>query len=178
MAKVAFIGLGVMGYPMAGHLAAKGHEVTVYNRTAAKSAAWVAAHGGTAAATPREAALAADMVMACVGNDDDLRMICLGDDGAFGGMAKGTAFVDHTTVSAAHVDLMRTACGEAGVQYAEAPMTRTPASGPPRSRGIMPRLRRARALRPPRGSRAGRACGQPPRRSAPEQGAAARDRSP
>ncbi len=101
MAKVAFLGLGVMGYPMAGHLAARGHEVTVYNRTRAKADNWVEQHGGKAAATPREAAAGADFVMACVGNDDDLRGICLGDDGAFAGMGRGTIFVDHTTVSAA-----------------------------------------------------------------------------
>ncbi|QYZ71167.1 NAD(P)-dependent oxidoreductase [Neotabrizicola shimadae] len=100
MARVAFLGLGVMGFPMAGHLAAKGHQVTVYNRSAAKAAAWVARHGGTSAATPREAAAGADFVMACVGNDDDLRAVCLGPDGAFAGMGQGAVFVDHTTVSA------------------------------------------------------------------------------
>ena len=100
MAKVAFLGLGVMGFPMAGHLAAKGHEVTVYNRSAAKAEAWVAKHGGRAAETPREAAIGQDFVMACVGNDDDLRGICMGADGAFAGMAPGAVFVDHTTVSA------------------------------------------------------------------------------
>lgn len=99
MASVAFLGLGVMGYPMAGHLKAKGHEVTVYNRSAAKAAAWVAEHGGRAAATPREAAQGAEFVMACVGNDDDLRSVCLGPDGAFAGLARGAVFVDHTTVS-------------------------------------------------------------------------------
>jgi 3-hydroxyisobutyrate dehydrogenase-like beta-hydroxyacid dehydrogenase len=101
MAKVAFLGLGVMGYPMAGHLAAKGHQVTVYNRNPAKAAAWVAQHGGAQAATPREAAQGAEFVMACVGNDDDLRSVCLGADGAFAGMAEGAVLVDHTTVSAA-----------------------------------------------------------------------------
>lgn len=100
MAKLAFLGMGVMGYPMAGHLAAKGHDVTVYNRTAAKSDAWVAQHGGAAAATPREAAKDADVVFACVGNDDDLRSVVLGDDGALAGMTAGTVFVDHTTTSA------------------------------------------------------------------------------
>ena len=100
MARVAFLGLGVMGFPMAGHLAAKGHAVTVYNRSPAKAAAWVAQHGGSAAATPREAAVGAELVMACVGNDDDLRSVCLGPDGAFAGMGKGAVFVDHTTVSA------------------------------------------------------------------------------
>ena len=99
MANVAFLGLGVMGYPMAGHLQAKGHTVTVYNRTTAKAEAWVKEHGGKMAATPREAAEGADFVMSCVGNDDDLRSICTGADGAFAGMNEGAIFVDHTTVS-------------------------------------------------------------------------------
>ena len=89
MARVAFLGLGVMGGPMARHLASKGHAVTVYNRTAAKAEAWVAAHGGSHAPTPRDAARDADFVMACVGNDDDLRAVCLGPDGAFAGMKAG-----------------------------------------------------------------------------------------
>ncbi|MDA8747503.1 NAD(P)-dependent oxidoreductase [Litoreibacter sp.] len=100
MAKVSFLGLGVMGYPMAGHLVKAGHEVTVFNRTAAKATAWVAEHGGAMAMTPREAAAGADFVMACVGNDDDLRAVCLGEDGALAGMSAGSVFVDHTTVSA------------------------------------------------------------------------------
>ncbi len=100
MAKVAFLGLGVMGYPMAGHLAAKGHEVTVYNRTTAKAEKWAEEHGGAWAPTPREAAQGCDFVMACVGNDDDLRSVVYGDDGAFAGMEKGAIFVDHTTASA------------------------------------------------------------------------------
>ena len=100
MAKVAFLGLGVMGYPMAGHLQAKGHSVTVYNRTAAKAAAWAAQHGGTHADTPAGAAKGADFVMCCVGNDDDLRSVVLGDDGAFAGMKPGSIFIDHTTASA------------------------------------------------------------------------------
>ncbi|MEO9895660.1 MAG: NAD(P)-dependent oxidoreductase [Paracoccaceae bacterium] len=100
MAKLTFLGLGVMGFPMAGHLQAAGHDVTVYNRTAAKANDWAGQHGGKSAATPREAAEGAEFVMACVGNDDDLRSICLGNDGAFAGMAAGTVFVDHTTVSA------------------------------------------------------------------------------
>jgi len=100
MAKVSFLGLGVMGYPMAGHLVKAGHEVCVYNRTTAKAQAWVDAHGGTMAETPREAAMGAEFVMACVGNDDDLRSVCLGDDGALGAMEAGAIFVDHTTVSA------------------------------------------------------------------------------
>jgi len=100
MAKVAFLGLGVMGYPMAGHLAKAGHEVTVYNRTQTKAQDWAAEFGGKSARTPREAAKGADFVMSCVGNDDDLRSVCLGEDGAFAGMGSGTVFVDHTTVSA------------------------------------------------------------------------------
>ncbi|MBY0467226.1 MAG: NAD(P)-binding domain-containing protein, partial [Burkholderiales bacterium] len=102
--RVAFLGLGVMGYPMAGHLLHAGHTVTVYNRSASKAHAWlndVAAPGRAfAAATPREAAQGADIVFACVGNDDDLRSITLGTDGAFAGMATGSVFVDHTTASA------------------------------------------------------------------------------
>ena len=100
MAKLAFLGLGVMGYPMAGHLKAAGHDVTVYNRTASKAEAWVAEYGGASAPTPAAAAQGAEFVMACVGNDDDLRGVCLGDTGAFAAMASGTVFVDHTTVSA------------------------------------------------------------------------------
>ena len=100
MAKLAFLGLGVMGFPMAGHLQAAGHDVTVYNRTASKAQDWAARHGGSAARTPREAAAGAEFVMACVGNDDDLRSVCTGEDGAFAGMDAGSVFVDHTTVSA------------------------------------------------------------------------------
>lgn len=101
MAKVAFLGLGVMGAPMAGHLAKAGHDVTVYNRTRAKADAWVSANGGRAAATPAEAATGAAAVFACVGNDDDLRQVTLGTDGCFAAMADDAVFVDHTTVSAA-----------------------------------------------------------------------------
>ena len=101
MAKVAFIGLGVMGYPMAGHLKAKGgHDVTVYNRTAAKADQWVAEHGGTAAPTPKAAAEGCDFVFCCVGNDDDLRAVTTGPDGAFHGMKDGAVFIDNTTASA------------------------------------------------------------------------------
>jgi 3-hydroxyisobutyrate dehydrogenase len=101
MAKVAFLGLGVMGYPMAGHLKAKGgHDVTVYNRTAAKAEKWVGQFGGRSAATPKQAAEGQDFVMACVGNDNDLREVTLGGNGAFAGMGKGAVFVDHTTASA------------------------------------------------------------------------------
>ncbi len=100
MAKVAFLGLGVMGYPMAGHLKTKGHDVTVYNRTAAKAQKWVAQYGGNSAPTPAQAARGQDFVMCCVGNDDDLRQVTLGADGAFAGTGKGAVFVDHTTASA------------------------------------------------------------------------------
>lgn len=123
MAKLAFLGLGVMGYPMAGHLAAAGHDVTVYNRTSEKSAAWVAQHGGASAATPREAAIGADFVMACVGNDDDLRSVCVGDDGAFAGMARDTIFVDHTTVSAAVTRELFAAGAPLGVSFIDAPIS-------------------------------------------------------
>ena len=98
--RVAFLGLGVMGHPMAGHLARAGHQVTVYNRSPAKARAWVAEHGGKHAPTPREAAAGAEFVFACVGNDDDLRSVVLGADGAFAGMSPGAVFVDHTTASA------------------------------------------------------------------------------
>ena len=101
MAKVAFLGLGVMGYPMAGHLKNKGgHEVTVYNRNAAKADKWVAQYGGKKAATPKEAATGQDFVMMCVGNDNDVREVTLGANGAFDGVSKGAVFVDHTTASA------------------------------------------------------------------------------
>ncbi|MDJ0825636.1 MAG: NAD(P)-dependent oxidoreductase [Rhodobacter sp.] len=123
MATVAFLGLGVMGFPMAGHLAAAGHQVTVYNRTAAKAEAWVAEHGGTAAAMPRAAAEGAEFVMACVGNDDDLRSICLGEDGALAGMAAGAVFVDHTTVSAAVTRELFDAANGVQVSFVDAPVS-------------------------------------------------------
>ncbi|WP_370283888.1 NAD(P)-dependent oxidoreductase [Pseudooceanicola sp.] len=123
MAKVAFIGLGVMGYPMAGHLAAAGHDVTVYNRTAAKAEAWTKEHGGAARPTPREAAEGADFVMTCVGNDDDLRSVCLGADGTFAGMKPGAILVDHTTVSARVTAELHAAAREAGVGYVDAPIS-------------------------------------------------------
>jgi 3-hydroxyisobutyrate dehydrogenase-like beta-hydroxyacid dehydrogenase len=119
----AFIGLGVMGAPMAGHLAAAGHGVTVYNRTAARAQAWVAAHGGRAKPTPREAAEGADIVFACVGNDNDLRQVTLGDGGAFAGMKQGAVFVDHTTASA---DVARALFREAaahGLHFLDAPVS-------------------------------------------------------
>ena len=123
MSKLAFLGLGVMGYPMAGHLARAGHEVTVYNRTASKAEAWVAAHGGRAAPTPRDAAAGAEFVMACVGNDDDLRAVCLGETGAFAGMAEGSIFVDHTTVSAAVTRQLHGLAGARGIDFVDAPVS-------------------------------------------------------
>ncbi len=123
MTKLAFLGLGVMGYPMAGHLQAAGHDVCVYNRTASKAEAWVSQHGGRMAPTPREAAEGADFVMTCVGNDDDLRSVCTGDDGAFGGMSKGAVLVDHTTVSAKVTEEMYIAAKEAGLNFVDAPIS-------------------------------------------------------
>ena len=124
MAKVAFIGLGVMGYPMAGHLRVKGgHEVTVYNRTSAKAQAWAAQFGGRAVATPREAALGQDFVFACVGNDDDLRQVTLGPGGAFAGMAAGAIFVDHTTASADVARELHAAATAAGFGFIDAPVS-------------------------------------------------------
>ncbi len=123
MAQVAFLGLGVMGFPMAGHLAAKGHEVTVYNRTAARALDWTGRHPGRHAATPREAAQGAQFVMACVGNDDDLRAVCLGPDGAFAGMAPGAIFVDHTTVSAEVTRELAAAARELGIGFVDAPVS-------------------------------------------------------
>jgi len=121
--KLAFIGLGVMGGPMARHLAAKGHEVTVYNRTAAKAAAWVAANGGKAADTPREAAVGADMVMVCVGNDDDVRSVIYGADGVLAGVKKGGIIVDHTTASATLARELAAKCAEQGVGFIDAPVS-------------------------------------------------------
>ena len=123
MAKLAFLGLGVMGGPMAGHLQKAGHDVTVYNRTAAKAEAWAKECGGTAASTPRAAAEGAEMVMACVGNDDDLRSICIGDDGAFAGMAAGTIFVDHTTVSEAVTKELYATADSAQISFVDAPIS-------------------------------------------------------
>ena len=123
MARVAFLGLGVMGFPMAGHLAAAGHEVTVWNRTAAKAEAWVARHKGRAAASAREAAGRADLVMACVGNDDDLRQVCLGGDGAFAGMGAGAIFVDHTTVSAMVTRELAAIATDMGLGFVDAPVS-------------------------------------------------------
>ena len=124
MAKVAFLGLGVMGYPMAGHLKAKGgHEVTVYNRTFAKAEKWVAQHGGKAAKTPKEAATGQDFVMCCVGNDNDLREVTLGADGGFAGMGKGTIFVDHTTASAEIARELYAAATKGGFGFIDGPVS-------------------------------------------------------
>ncbi|MDC1201394.1 NAD(P)-dependent oxidoreductase [Planktomarina temperata] len=123
MTKITFLGLGVMGYPMAGHLARAGHEVTVYNRTAAKAGAWASEHGGATGATPAEASKGAEMVMACVGNDNDLRSICLGPDGAFASMAEGSIFVDHTTVSAAVTRELYEAARIKGIAFVDAPVS-------------------------------------------------------
>lgn len=121
--QVAFLGLGVMGYPMAGHLAKAGHRVTVYNRTPAKANAWVAEFGGAARNTPREAAAGADIVFACVGNDDDLRAIALGADGAFAGMRPGAIFVDHTTASANVARELYGAAQDLGLAFVDAPVS-------------------------------------------------------
>ena len=123
MAKVAFLGLGVMGAPMAGHLARKGHEVTVYNRTGSKAEAWVAQHGGRSAPTPYEAAQGQEIVFACVGNDLDLRGVTLGDDGAFSGMQKGAIFVDHTTASAEIARALAAVAEKSGIGFIDAPVS-------------------------------------------------------
>jgi 3-hydroxyisobutyrate dehydrogenase-like beta-hydroxyacid dehydrogenase len=120
---VAFLGLGVMGYPMAGHLARAGHRVCVYNRTAVKAAQWVAEFGGSHAATPREAAAGADIVFACVGNDADLRSVVLGEAGAFSGMKPGAVFADHTTASAEVARELASAARERGLQFIDAPVS-------------------------------------------------------
>ncbi len=122
--KVAFLGLGVMGYPMAGHLTRAGHQVTVYNRSSAKAQAWLAECPGHASApTPREAAAGADIVFACVGNDDDLRSVVLGPDGAFAGMKPGAVFVDHTTASASVARELSSEAQKRGLQFIDAPVS-------------------------------------------------------
>ena len=121
--RVAFMGLGAMGHPMAGHLARAGHHVTVYNRTGAKAAAWVAEYGGSSAATPREAAAGADIVFACVGNDADLRSVTLGAEGAFAAMKTGAVFVDHTTASAEVARALSAAARERGLHFIDAPVS-------------------------------------------------------
>ena len=123
MPNCAFVGLGVMGYPMAGHLQAAGHPTTVYNRTTAKAEAWVGEHGGSSAPTPREAATGADLVMVCVGNDDDLRSVVFGDHGALAGMDPGTTLVDHTTASAEVAREIRVVADAVGVGFIDAPVS-------------------------------------------------------
>ena len=123
MTKLAFLGLGVMGAPMAGHLQGAGHDVTVFNRTEAKAKVWADKYKSTSAATPREAVQGAEFVMACVGNDDDLRSVCLGPDGAFAGMAQGSVFVDHTTVSAKVTAEMYAVAADAGIAFIDAPIS-------------------------------------------------------
>ncbi|MGJ8604064.1 MAG: NAD(P)-dependent oxidoreductase [Marivita sp.] len=123
MAKVAFLGLGVMGYPMAGHLMTAGHDVTVFNRTTAKAEAWVDQFGGAHEVAPRKAAAGCAFVMSCVGNDDDLRAVCLGDDGAFAGMSEGSVFVDHTTVSAKVTRELYDAAAAKGISFVDAPIS-------------------------------------------------------
>jgi len=123
MAKVAFLGLGVMGYPMAGHLVKAGHEVTVFNRTTAKAEAWAKEHGGAFGVTPKEAVKGADFVMCCVGNDDDLRQVCVSENGAFEGMAADTIFVDHTTVSAKVTAELYDVGKAQGIAFVDAPVS-------------------------------------------------------
>ncbi len=123
MSRVAFIGLGVMGYPMAGHLAAAGHEVTVYNRTAVRAERWCAEHDGRRAETPAAAARDAELVFSCVGNDDDLRAVVTGPDGALEGLAPGSVYVDHTTSSAAVAREIAAQLDAAGVAFIDAPVS-------------------------------------------------------
>jgi 3-hydroxyisobutyrate dehydrogenase len=124
MAKVAFLGLGVMGYPMAGHLKNKGgHAVTVYNRTSAKAEKWVAAYGGRAAATPKAAAEGQDFVFSCVGNDNDLREVALGPNGAYHGVGKGAVFIDHTTASAEIARELDAEAKKRGFDFIDAPVS-------------------------------------------------------
>jgi 3-hydroxyisobutyrate dehydrogenase len=137
MAKVAFIGLGVMGFPMAGHLAKAGHEVTVYNRTASKAADWAGKHKGKTAPTPAEAAKGAEFVMTMVGNDDDLRSVVYGDKGALAGMAKGAILVDHTTASAAVAREIEVKAKEKGIGFVDAPVSGGQAGAENGQLGIM-----------------------------------------
>jgi 3-hydroxyisobutyrate dehydrogenase-like beta-hydroxyacid dehydrogenase len=123
MGKCAFIGLGIMGYPMAGHLAAKGHAVTVYNRTSAKAEQWAKQHQGRAAPTPREAAEGAEIVFMCVGNDDDIKSVAFGDDGALAGLGEGCVLVDHTTASADIARELEAEAQKEGKQFVDAPVS-------------------------------------------------------
>ena len=138
MAKLAFLGLGVMGYPMAGHLLKKGgHDVTVYNRSAAKSAQWAKEYGGKSAPTPREAVKDCDLVMMCVGNDNDVRSVVYGDDGALAGMKKGSILVDHTTASAIVAREIDAKCKEKGFGFVDAPVSGGQAGAQNGQLGIM-----------------------------------------
>lgn len=123
MTKVSFVGLGVMGYPMAGHLARAGHDVTVFNRTTATADRWVAEYGGVQAATPRDAAAGCDLVMSCVGNDHDVRAVVLGDDGIFAGMVDNAVLVDHTTASAELARELHSAAVARGIHALDAPVS-------------------------------------------------------
>src|SRR5687768_4964556 len=138
MAKVAFLGLGVMGYPMAGHLLKKGgHDVTVYNRTRGKAEQWAKEYGGKHAGTPREAAKDCDFVMMCVGNDDDVRSVVFGDNGALAGMKKGAILVDHTTASAIVAREVHAKCREKGLGFVDAPVSGGQAGAQNAQLGIM-----------------------------------------
>jgi len=138
MAKVSFLGLGVMGYPMAGHLQKKGgHEVTVFNRTGAKAAQWAKEHGGKHAATPREAAKDCEFVMMCVGNDDDVRSVVYGEGGALAGMKKGAILVDHTTASAMVAKEVHQKAKEKGIGFVDAPVSGGQAGAQNGQLGIM-----------------------------------------
>src|SRR5438477_10005296 len=138
MAKVAFLGLGVMGYPMAGHQLKKGgHDVTVYNRTAAKAAQWVKEYGGKSAATPKEAAQDKDFALMCVGNDDDVRSVAYGESGALAGLRKGALFVDHTTASAVVARELHEKCKAKGVGFVDAPVSGGQAGAVSGQLGIM-----------------------------------------
>jgi 3-hydroxyisobutyrate dehydrogenase-like beta-hydroxyacid dehydrogenase len=138
MAKVAFLGLGVMGYPMAGHLLKKGgHDVTVYNRSTAKAQQWVKEYGGKHAPTPREAAKDSDFVMMCVGNDDDVRSVVYGDNGALAGMKTGAILVDHTTASAAVAREVHGKAKEKGIGFIDAPVSGGQAGAQNGQLGIM-----------------------------------------
>ncbi len=123
MAKVAFIGLGIMGYPMAGHLVKGGHEVTVYNRTGARAEHWVGAHGGARAGTPRAAVEGAEIAFSCVGNDDDVRSVVLGEDGILSGLASGAIYVDHTTASAGVARELYASAAEHSIAMVDAPVS-------------------------------------------------------
>lgn len=137
MAKLAFLGMGVMGFPMAGHLKKAGHDVVVYNRSAKKAQDWAAKHGGGTAATPAEAAKGADIVLVCVGNDDDLRSVIYGDKGALAGMASGTILVDHTTASAEVAREIYAEAKKKGIGFLDAPVSGGQAGAENGQLGIM-----------------------------------------